>query len=258
MILCAPYGDWPDPSYRTSEIVQADPEALCKALTTASPEAAPDSWLSHFQQWEQAAMTAADGNQPNLPIEKALIQTLIAGLPEGSTLFSGNSMPIRQLDSWSGTGEKTLRIIANRGVSGIDGNVSTILGLAEATEGKTVGLLGDLACIHDLNGLLAAKESDALIIVLNNKGGGIFEYLPQTGLENFEKYWLTPVDVDFERVAALYNLQFWRINQQTNIKTALKEALDTPGMKLMEVAIDRETSTKSHRAYWNKASEIPY
>lgn len=258
LILCAPYGDWPDPSYRTREIVQADAEALCRALTTASPEVTHDSWLSRFQQWEQTAVAGTDGKQPDLPIEKTLIQTLIAELPEGSTLFSGNSMPIRQLDNWSGSGEKTLRITANRGVSGIDGNVSTILGLAEATEGKTVGLLGDLACIHDLNSLLAAEANNALIIVLNNKGGGIFEYLPQTSLENFEKYWLTPVNLDFERVAALYNLHFWRVTQQTNMREALKEALNTPGMKLMEITIDREISTKSHQSYWSKTSKISY
>lgn len=258
LILCAPNGDWPDPSYRTSEIVQADPETLCKALTTAGLGASPDSWLPHFQQWEQAAIAAVADSQPDLPVEKTLIQTLIAELPDGATLFSGNSMPIRQLDSWSGSGEKSLRIIANRGVSGIDGNISTILGLAEATNGKTVGLLGDLACIHDLNGLLAAEANNALIIVLNNKGGGIFEYLPQTGLENFEKYWLTPVNLDFERVAALYNLHYWRVTRQADMGEALKEAINTPGIKLLEITIDREISTKSHQAYWNKTSGMPY
>ncbi len=170
-------------------------------------------------------------------------------LPQYSILFSGNSLPIRQLDSWSGQREKPLRILANRGASGIDGNVSTLLGLAAAGEQPVVGLLGDLAFFHDMNGLLFSRGLHAVIILLNNNGGGIFGTLPQAGLEHFEQQWLMPTHLDFSHTARLYALDYQRIEQQRQFRPALQHALDYPGVSLLEIMLQREQSLSRNKRY---------
>ncbi|MCP4125434.1 MAG: 2-succinyl-5-enolpyruvyl-6-hydroxy-3-cyclohexene-1-carboxylate synthase, partial [Gammaproteobacteria bacterium] len=171
-------------------------------------------------------------------------------------LFSSNSMPIRYLDSWSGTAPKPIRILANRGVSGIDGNISTLLGAGAGSCSQIFGLLGDLACYHDMNGLLAAMDMDAVIVVLNNGGGGIFGYLPQAGLEQFEEHWLTPTNLDFRTVAELYSLNFHRVNSQTGFQPALACAIDEPGFSMIEVMIDRERSLARHLEWLETTTHV--
>jgi 2-succinyl-5-enolpyruvyl-6-hydroxy-3-cyclohexene-1-carboxylate synthase len=102
-------------------------------------------------------------------------------LPENTPVFVGNSLAIRQLDSESGSGDKRLHFYGNRGASGIDGNISTAIGIA-AARGRAVALLGDLTCQHDLGGLALAQGRDVIIVAVNNCGGGIFDLLPQASL----------------------------------------------------------------------------
>jgi 2-succinyl-5-enolpyruvyl-6-hydroxy-3-cyclohexene-1-carboxylate synthase len=197
---------------------------------------------------DHESRAAACGKQR--PVEAEIVRILLESLPAGATLFSGNSMPIRDLDSFSGSAKKALRIVANRGASGIDGNVSTALGIAAAGQGKVVALLGDLTCCHDSGGLLAARGLDVTLVVMNNGGGGIFGYLPQAGLAGFERLWLTPAGLDFGQMAMLYGLAFQRVAQTQDFEVALRQALANPGPKLIEVLIDREESLARHRAYW--------
>ena len=156
-------------------------------------------------------------------------------------------MAIRDVDAYSGCGGKTLRLAGNRGASGIDGNVSTALGLSAA--GPLVAILGDLALFHDMNGLAAARGRDAVLVVVNNGGGGIFEYLPQADLEDFERAWLTPSGMDFSHAAAMHGLSYHRTEGATGYGAALDHALQG-GAHLIEVSVDRRESVARHRAYW--------
>jgi len=248
-IVCAPRGDWPDPLNQAREWVRCAPTTLCNALNRLELAPAPSSWAGRFLNAEQLALQL----QPTEPpAERTIIQETLSRLPAGSVLFSSNSLPIRQLDCWSGKGNKALRIHANRGVSGIDGNISTLLGLAAGSTGPVIGLLGDLAFYHDMNGLLAARGLDAVIILFNNGGGGIFGYLPQAGLERFEQYWRTPTGLDFAHAAKLYNLDFTRLSGAEGFSTALNRALQSPGVSLIEVMIDPEKSREQHQHYWQQ------
>jgi 2-succinyl-5-enolpyruvyl-6-hydroxy-3-cyclohexene-1-carboxylate synthase len=248
-ILCAPRGDWPDPLHHTSEMVRSDPMELCNRLLERLPPTPESEWLQRFQQQEQRCRELQPEAIGDDPSERLVIERLIEAMPAGSTLFSGNSLSIRQLDSWSGGGAKPIRILANRGVSGIDGNISTLLGLGAGDSNPIFGLLGDLACYHDMNGLLAAPGIDGVLILMNNGGGGIFGHLPQAGLEQFEQHWLTPTKLDFSRVAGLYNLGFHRIMRQSEFQPALDTAMREPGLSLVEVMIDRQQSLERHRAW---------
>ena len=244
-ILVEAHGRWPDPLHLTADLFHADPAALCQALVDEGVSASAPDWLADFTEQEKRAAAYAG----TLPLEAEIVRIMLERLPAGATLFCGNSMPIRDLDSFSGSAAKPLRIVANRGASGIDGNVSTALGLA-AAGGKVAALLGDLTCCHDSGGLIKARGLDIVLVVLNNGGGGIFSYLPQAGLASFERLWLTPTGLDFEQMATLYGLAFQRVTRPQDFETALEQALASPGPMLIEVMTDREESVARHRAYW--------
>ncbi|MEO5338123.1 MAG: 2-succinyl-5-enolpyruvyl-6-hydroxy-3-cyclohexene-1-carboxylic-acid synthase [Magnetospirillum sp. WYHS-4] len=236
-------GSWSDPVRRATHMLRAGAGAVCRALADTPP--APSGWLERFQEADAVATRLADA----FPIaERDMVQaaTSTAGL-----LFCGNSLPVREVDAFSGKGPAGPVLTANRGASGIDGSVSTLLGLA-AAHGPAVGLIGDLALYHDMNGLLMARDGglDAVVAVPNNGGGAIFEYLPQARLPGFADHWLTPTGIDLGKVAGLYGLPYRSAATGAEFATALDEAIDRGGVHLLEVAIDRERSVASHKAYW--------
>lgn len=229
-------GGWPDPLARDILMVRAAPDTVCQQLAALNPLPAPASWLDCFVQAEQenGAVLEAD-----LRAEACIIRQMLSNLPEGSLLFSGNSMPIRLIDRYSGKGTKRLIVAANRGASGIDGNISTLLGMATVHPGKTVALLGDLTFFHDMNGLLLAKEANVVIVLLNNNGGGIFHMLPQARLEaaQFERYWLTPTGLDFSLAAQMYGLGFSRVKGASGFVAAFGHALQQERTSVIEVML---------------------
>ena len=243
-----------DPLHRGVEWLRTDPVGFCDELAHWIETPTDAHWLEGFLTAEQQAEEKLE--EISIP-EVSVIEALRLALPDGALLFSGNSLPIRDLDAFSGGDDKTIQILANRGASGIDGNLSTILGLAAGGEGEVVppvvGLVGDLAFLHDLNGLMAAPGLDATIVILNNGGGAIFGQLPQARLPEFEKGWLTPHNVDLQRAAELHNLPFDRV-EPDELYPVLKQSLARPGVDLIEVIIDREASLAAHRAYWDTVS----
>jgi len=244
-------GCWPDPLHQATRLVRADSAILCRQLESTLELPVPSPWLEAFLAEERRAAGLA---QQNAPLEADVVRTIVDLLPDGGTLFSGNSMAIRDLDAFSGSGEKSLQIIGNRGASGIDGNVSTALGLAGGSTSTVVALLGDLAFYHDMNGLLAAQGLDVVFVVLNNGGGGIFEYLPQAQLEYFERAWLTPLGLDFAHAATMYGLAYKKISQAADFPAALALAL-VGGAHLIEVMVERDISVAGHQAYWMTVEE---
>jgi 2-succinyl-5-enolpyruvyl-6-hydroxy-3-cyclohexene-1-carboxylate synthase len=242
-----------DPLHRIGDAITADPAALCEALATRLKTVTERTWLEAFQRQEQRAADLAVKYPCS---EAAIINACIEQLPNDSTLFSSNSLSIRDLDSFCGSGVKPLRIIANRGVSGIDGNLSTLLGLAAAHQrsanpGRILGLIGDLAFFHDMNGLLSAAQQDVLIILLNNGGGAIFNYLPQAALPEFKRDWLTPTQLDFAKAAELYRIRYHPVQTESDFALTLKQALLQKGPCIIEVSIDAQASLQQHRRYWD-------
>ena len=239
-----------DPLHHIEGVIAADPTLLCQQLSARLPTVDSRQWFEGFMAEEQRC----EGLLPTLGgLEAAVIRHCIEALPPQSILFSSNSMPIRDLDSFSGSGPKPLQILANRGVSGIDGNISTLLGLAavhSTTTGVTLGLIGDLALFHDMNGLMMAREVDAIIVLFNNNGGGIFHHLPQVALPEFERLWKTPTQLDFSQVARLYQLEYQRLTSIHGMERALQQALQQRGVRIIELVIDAGVSLAQHRAYW--------
>ena len=171
----------------------------------------------------------------------------MARIPAGEALLCANSMPIRQFDTWSGTRTAPLTLFCNRGVSGIDGQLSTLAGLNHAGlhDGNrpTWALLGDLSLCHDLSGLLLSARLQRPVIVINDQGGRIFDYLPQHGRPGFTELWRTPVDIDLGALAATFGLPHRRVRDAADFDRALDEALTRdPAGRLIEAVIDGDLS----------------
>ena len=134
------------------------------------------------------------------PNETRIVHELINSIPDGSNLMVSNSLPIRDLDLILPLMKKNITIYHNRGASGIDGIISTALGIAKVSKSKTFLLIGDLAFYYDLNSLLIAQKNSIplTIILINNNGGRIFEALPISKQKNiFEEYFATPHNLNF-------------------------------------------------------------
>lgn len=261
-ILVSPYGDWLDPIHKANTLLHTLPVNLCRQLIDAKIKPNHSSWLKHWQDAEQKSEQQihqlVETNNPLF--EGHVISTLLKSIPDNGFLFSGNSMAIRDFDTFithSSTGNKKLGFYGNRGVSGIDGNLSTFLGLLTnklSSEKKSYGvaLLGDLSFYHDMNGLLICKKLTALgynatILLINNSGGGIFNYLPQHQLDDFDKLWKTDTELDFQYSARLYGLNYLRIENKEELETQLPEVFSQSGIQLVEVIIDQKTSVECHK-----------
>jgi 2-succinyl-5-enolpyruvyl-6-hydroxy-3-cyclohexene-1-carboxylate synthase len=177
-------------------------------------------------------------------------------LPEKSILFVGNSMPIRDADTFFMATDKNIRIMANRGANGIDGVVSSALG-ASVTGDPLVLVIGDLSFYHDLNGLLAAKlhQLNATIIVINNNGGGIFSFLPQAKHEkHFEALFGTPTNLQFEHVVRMYDGNYAKADTWDKFRESVANSFSTAGLHVIEVCTSRQENVKKHRQLWENVS----
>ena len=251
LVTVAEGGAWQDPGRRSRRRILGDPTAVAQSLGALKPEPGPGEWWS---VWE-AAEAAATGlcNTPALrPPEADVVAALESVLPDGAPLFIGNSLPIRMLDIFSRGRAAAIAIYGNRGLSGIDGNVSTALGIAAGAGRRVTALIGDLTLYHDMNGLLAARDTPASFVVLDNGGGGIFDLLPQSRLSSFENYWLTPTGLDLRRVAQLYGLDYAKI-PASDLGAALQRA--DSGSAIIHVPVERELSTQRLSALWRAAGE---
>jgi len=249
-ILVSPSGDWSDPTLGVAHVVHADPAETCAALLEAAPSPGPGEWQKMFLEAEHRERKRLEEGR-ELPVEAQVIRTVLSRSPGGTRVFCGNSTVIRDVDSFSGTAPYTLELTGNRGASGIDGNVSTVMGMSAASAGPVVGLLGDLALYHDMNGLIAARDLDVTLVVFNNGGGAIFSYLPQADLPAFERFWLTPTGLDPGRIAALYGITHCRVEDAKGFGEAFSRSLSGPGASMIEVLIDRVDSVRRHREFWS-------
>ena len=221
---------WPrhsDPTHRLTHLLRAEPLAACQALLAARPQPCPSGW--------HATLADRDAQIPEIA-DAWHIPALVEELPADSALFIGNSLAIRQFDTHSGTVDRPIHCYGNRGASGIDGNISTALGVGEI-HGRVVALLGDLTCQHDLGGLALAAGRNAVIVAVNNGGGGIFDHLPQTALPEFEQGWRTPQQISFEHAAATFGLTYRRATSAATFRQALQAAFTGGGPQLIEVVI---------------------
>lgn len=245
---------WPDHVAAASACYRVDARAAAGDLADAwpGPDApAPDrrsSWGRLWSRCERRTVEAVEAELEGPPFEGSTVASVTAALEDGSRLFVGSSMPVRDLDAFGRSRHESVRVLGNRGVSGIDGSVSTALGAA-AAGGPTVGVLGDLALLHDVNGLHPAADLglDVVLVVLQNDGGGIFHMLPVREHEPaFTPYFATPHGRDVADAARLYGWEHRRLAEEEDPGAAVREALEEGGLHLLEVRSDREANRRRH------------
>ncbi|WP_454312774.1 2-succinyl-5-enolpyruvyl-6-hydroxy-3-cyclohexene-1-carboxylic-acid synthase [Staphylococcus hominis] len=210
-------------------------------------------WIERWQSIEAQSRKAITQHMSQATDESAFVSTLIQKLTKDDALFVSNSMPIRDVDNLLFDSE--VEVYANRGANGIDGVISTALGMA--VHKRVTLLIGDLAFYHDMNGLLMAKLNDIHIniVILNNDGGGIFSYLPQkTAAEQyFERLFGTPTGLNFEYIAMLYDFSFKRLN---NITDFSQVSFSNMNSYIYEMITNREDNLEQHQLLYQKLSEI--
>ncbi|HEX4654102.1 MAG TPA: 2-succinyl-5-enolpyruvyl-6-hydroxy-3-cyclohexene-1-carboxylic-acid synthase [Mycobacteriales bacterium] len=237
-------GAWSDPNRGASAVHRCDVTALADLTGRAGSDWAA-GWRGAGELVAEAIDRVLDAQEE--PTEPQVARDVAAGLPDAAALVVASSMPIRDLDLTMRP-RSGLTVVANRGVSGIDGFVSTAQGVALGRSGPTWALAGDLSLLHDANGLAVADDPPAVTyVVINNNGGGIFSLLPQASSvepTTFERVFGTPHDVDLATLVSAYGVGYARATTAAE----LGQQLDQPpkGLKVVEVRTDRTENAALH------------
>ncbi|HEX6845306.1 MAG TPA: thiamine pyrophosphate-dependent enzyme, partial [Actinomycetota bacterium] len=254
----------PDPEHRAAERIDVDPELFAAVAwddredlgsATADP-----AWLEGWRAADLVARAALDRflDARDEPFEPRVARDLAAFVPHGATLFVGSSTPVRDLDLamtprrpprlW--TAPDLVRILANRGASGIDGSIATALGAAAAGGRPVYALLGDLTFLYDVGTLawLGRRDLHAVLVIMRNGGGEIFSLLPQLDLPEHRDLFVTPHGFDgFGDLCASLGVGHAEVTRSAELGPALERAAKTGGIQVVEVAID-PVSNRERRA----------
>lgn len=243
---------WRDPLGTATRAFRADPGPTVASLSDRV-EPAPEAWSAIWQ----AVGTAVDARIEEAltaeaqPTEPAIARRLYHAAPTNSVLFTGSSMPIRDLDTFSGPPRSDIEVLANRGANGIDGALSTAIGAAVGSGRPIVAHVGDLTVLHDVAalGLLERWRSPVVVVAVNNDGGGIFHFLPQADPEvvptaEFERTLAAPHGHDLSAVAAGFGLTARQTDDLDEVEEHLRSTGDGP--LLLEIVTDRRENVKVH------------
>ena len=236
-----------DPDHNVSVSLVGD-IGLIMSTIAQNIKSCRSAWLSDWSAAETAAQVAiSEWTDANMS-EPTVARAVTGGVRVGSHLVVSSSMPIRDVE-WFGTVTPGVTVHSNRGANGIDGVVSTAVGVALASKAPVVLLIGDVAAIHDSNGFwgLNRRGVNLTVVVTNNDGGSIFSFLPQaTHVEQstFELLYGTPHGVSFEHLAAMHGLAFDR----AITASALRQILQSEGTRIVEVPLDRSVNVAQHNA----------
>lgn len=213
------------------------------------------AWLARWRAAEDAVQKHYDTAFVAVRdlFEPKIARALPTMLAPETAVFVANSMPVRDVEYFWPTGDRRHRVYFSRGANGIDGTLSTALGVAHRGR-PTVLLTGDLALLHDSNGFLNLPNfrGSLTVILINNNGGGIFEHLPIAGFgEAFEKFWATPQATDFAQLAAAHGASHVAVKDWTHLKGLLAE--QPPGIRVLEIRTDRKRDAEFRRRLFASA-----
>jgi 2-succinyl-5-enolpyruvyl-6-hydroxy-3-cyclohexene-1-carboxylate synthase len=264
-----PEGAWQDPASTLSASLALEPARALERLALEIPEGDPD-WLDGWRSADELAAEAIAGVLGTAGLsEPAVAAELGVLLPKGSTLFVASSMPVRDIETFWPVRSDPPRVLCNRGANGIDGIVSSAFGTAAAGDGPTVLMIGDVALAYDIGGLLASARLGLklTIVLLDNGGGGIFDFLPVSGAsaalaedpsaapgsedsDIYTRHVATPTGLSFSRAASLYGLDHEHATDMRGFRLALERALAAERSAIVEVRGERAANVRLHRQVW--------
>jgi len=249
-----------DVTHKVTHRIQADIPIFCKKMISISKKKPSDkksspSSVVEYLTYLQIASANIRSNIHNFMNKKTLlnevyvVRSLIKTIKNNSSCFLGNSLSIRMVDyfayNYNRKNQKKIFFDANRGSSGIDGNLSTGLGYAKSSQKNTIILLGDLSLLHDLNALylLETIKTSVTIIAVNNNGGGIFQYLPiQKYKDVFEEFFIVPHNLQFKNICQMFSLKYSKIQTQKEFDKALQENQKNNEHRFLEVFVNGKES----------------
>ncbi len=232
-----------------------DTDRLAEKKFTELPElytapADPD-WLAKWAKYSER--TAKVVNDISTWSEPLIAREISKNLPDESTLFIASSRPIRDIEAF-GAARSGIKTFANRGLAGIDGNISTAMGIATANS-STTAVLGDLAFLHDLTGLIHREEINLRIFVINNDGGGIFSTLPQRGVAGFEQVFGTPHGLDPAAIAAAMGIDSKTISNVDQLRQEIAKPVTGISVVVCQVP-DREANADLIKSFYEKMASL--
>ncbi|CAH0346778.1 2-succinyl-5-enolpyruvyl-6-hydroxy-3-cyclohexene-1-carboxylic-acid synthase [Bacillus sp. CECT 9360] len=249
---------WREPAGLVTEMIYSNELLFCSSVLERLEKNEDDTWREKWLKVNNTAKYALSSIRDEQALDEGKLFLLLQDLmPENSSLFVGNSMPIRDLDTFFFSNDKEIRIFANRGANGIDGIISTALGVSTIME-NTVLVIGDLSFFHDMNGLMAAKlqQTNITIVLINNDGGGIFSFLPQASEKDyFEMLFGTPHGLNFAHAVALYEGKYTNVGNWDEFSETFTKSFNIPGLKVIEVPTNRESNVLKHRNLWSHVSQ---
>ncbi|MGC4088457.1 MAG: 2-succinyl-5-enolpyruvyl-6-hydroxy-3-cyclohexene-1-carboxylic-acid synthase [Polyangiaceae bacterium] len=254
---------WLDPSNRAQWSFACGEAELARALAsalrepsravTATRRAAREQWAANEEaHWHRVDSVLSDGDAEGLSEARA-VERALSALPAGALLGLGNSLPLRDADSFVRPPQRPLRVWSQRGVNGIDGLVAGAAGAADAARCPSLLLLGDVSLLHDLGSLYVAREvaTPLVLCVLDNAGGRIFDELPIRQLldtrPELERFWQTPPQLEFEHAAKAFGIAYSRAENVKALEAALATGFARPGCTLVH-AVVRPDSARQARA----------
>jgi 2-succinyl-5-enolpyruvyl-6-hydroxy-3-cyclohexene-1-carboxylate synthase len=258
-VVAAP-GTWPDPWHVATHIVHADARSVVSGLLERLPARSAGTW---HRAWIAASRAVRRAIEARLAGETELFEgkaaaELIERLPDGAILHVGNSMPVRDLDTFGAAADRPLAVACNRGVNGIDGVLSTALGAAAVSREPVALLVGDVSFLHDVGALhlAATLDLDATVVVTNNDGGGVFSFLPHARYGAIsERVFGTPHGLRPSAIAESFGARALIARNWGDFRRALEEAVGRPGLDVIEVPSDRARNHALHQSYVDTARE---
>ena len=262
LLVVDEHGGWEEPTQLASHFIHASPAALCRDLLHTIEQRVEElpvsqAWCTRWQEADRVTRQAIETAIHTFDelFEGRVFTELADLLPGDTTLYVGNSMPVRDLDTFFHCTGERIRIMGNRGANGIDGVVSSALGASAAASRNepTLLVIGDLSFFHDLNGLLASRLHglNLTIVLINNDGGGIFSFLPQAAYpEHFEQLFGTPTGLDFHLAVQMYGGQHQKVENWEQFRQLVSQGLRTAGLHVIEVQTERASNVTMHRQLW--------
>jgi 2-succinyl-5-enolpyruvyl-6-hydroxy-3-cyclohexene-1-carboxylate synthase len=214
-----------------------------------------DEWLTDFIYMNKKVDKIKNRfmSSKNYLFESKVVFDLLNFLPEKCNLMISNSLPIRDIDFFSSCSTKQIQVFTNRGASGIDGINSTALGIAVSSKQPTFLLTGDLAFYHDLNGLHNSIGFDIpiTIILINNRGGGIFQSLPISRFGKiFRTNFLTPLKLEFNKIVKAFNGIYYIVNRSKEFYSALQQSTKNGKLSVIEIRTNAKLSAQYRSRFW--------
>jgi 2-succinyl-5-enolpyruvyl-6-hydroxy-3-cyclohexene-1-carboxylate synthase len=253
-------GVWSDDLHRVRHFWTANETAVCDAVAQGlgdrPPDRQRDAWIEGFRALEALVWHTQQEQAPGETAYDATVaQIVLAAAGDEGLLLAGNSLSIRHLDAYARPAPQRLTVHGNRGASGIDGNVSTAIGLAAGSGRPVMALIGDVTFYHDMNGLLATRDPGTppvTFVVVNNNGGGIFRRLPVSVYDPpFTELFLTPHHLTFEHAAAQYGLAHYSFSigrDDQALRTFFADAGHFGQSSVVEIHTDGTADWVAHRS----------